>query len=306
MDPPEHTAYREALAPVFDDERMAGVEDRCRQIAAALIGPMVERGSAEVVGSFAEPFALRTLCALLGWAEELWECLGGWTHGNQHAALTRDRSAGRALARLITEHVMDNLSQHRTHEGEDVTDALLATTVGGARLTDEQIVSVLRNWIAGEGTVAGGIGLLALHLAEQPELQDRLRAYPALIPNAVEEILRVDGPLVANRRTVTRPVEIRGRGIGEGDSISLMWIGANRDPETFVDADQVQIDRDTSGSLVWGRGIHVCLGAPLARLELRIAVEELLARTSRFEISGEIRRSAYPANGPAELNLRFS
>jgi hypothetical protein len=73
-----------------------------------------------------------------------------------------------------------------------------------------------------------------------------------------------------------------------------------------VDADQVQIDRDTSGSLVWGRGIHVCLGAPLARLELRIAVEELLARTSRFEISGEIRRSAYPANGPAELNLRFS
>lgn len=306
MDPPEHTAYREAIAPAFTAERVAALEGRARQIAADLIEPMVERVEAEVVGTFAEPFALRTLCAFLGWPEELWECLGGWTHGNQQAALTRDRGAGRALARLITDHVKLNLAHHRTHDDWDVTDVLLATKVDDAPLSDEQIVSVLRNWIAGEGTVAGGISLLLFHLAREPDLQDELRADPSLIPNAVEEILRVDGPLVANRRTTTKPVEIGGRRIGEGETISLMWIGANRDPEAFDDPDEIRVERDRSASLLWGRGIHVCLGAPLARLELRIAAEELLARTHRLEVGGRVRRSAYPANGLAELDLRLN
>ena len=114
--------------------------------------------------------------------------------------------------------------------------------------------------------------------------------------------LRV-GNGAANRRTTTREVEIGGRTIPEGDDVSLMWIAANRDPRVFDDADQMRLDRRTHQGLVWGHGIHVCLGAPLARLQMRVAVEELLARTQRFGIGGEVRRSVYPSDGLASFRL---
>ena len=312
MDPPEHGRYREALAPHFSAAPMAELEPRCREIAIELLEPMLAAGQTELLDAFAEPFTLRTLCAFLGWPERLWDCLGGWTHGNQQAAFTRDPAAGRALAKLLGEHVRANLDAHRAagHEtanhAADVTDALLATSVAGTPLDDDQIVSILRNWIAGEGTVAGGLSLLVLHLAQQPQLQDRLRADPSLIPAAVEEILRHDDPLVANRRTTTRKVELGGRTIAAGENLTLMWIAANRDPQVFDEPDAIRQDRDPSDSLVWGRGIHLCLGAPLARLQLRVALEELLARTSRFEVAGEVRRSVYPSDGLAEFSLRLA
>jgi len=306
MDPPTHGLHRDALAPLFSEDQMASIEVRCRQIARELLEPM-GGGEAELMEAFATPFTLRTLCAFLGWSEEHWECLGGWTHGNQQAAFTRDPGAGRALAKLLSEHVRAILEEHRAHpvRDDDVTDSLLATSVGGVALDDDDIVSVLRNWIAGEGTVAGGISLQVLHLAEHADLQEQLRTDPSLIPSAIEEILRVDDPLVANRRTTRREVEIRGRTVPEGANLSLMWIAANRDPRVFDSADEVRLDRETDQALVWGRGIHLCLGAPLARLQMRVALEELLKRTSNFAVAGEVRRSVYPSDGLASFALRL-
>lgn len=306
LDPPAHSRFRSALAPHFADQPMSSLEPRCRQIAVGLLEPMLAAGQAEMMEAFATPFSLRTLCAFLGWPEDMWECLGGWTHGNQQAAFSRDPAAGRALAKLLSEHVKANLEAHRDSAGhDDVTDALLATTVDGEPLNDDQVVSILRNWVAGEGTVAGGISLVVLHLAQHAELQHRLRDDPSLIPDAIEEILRVDDPLVANRRTTTREVEIGGRAIPEGANLSLMWIAANRDPRAFDAADQVRLDRKTDQGLVWGHGIHVCLGASLARLELRVAIEELLKSTRQFEVGGEVRRSIYPSDGLASFSLRL-
>ena len=309
MDPPAHGRYRDALAPHFGADQMTTVESRCREIAADLLGPMFSGGEAEFMEAFATPFTLKTLCAFLGWPEQLWECLGGWTHGNQQAAFTRDPAAGKALASLFAEHVKANLDAHRASPDgvDDVTDRLLATSVDGGALDDEQIVSILRNWTAGHGTVAAGLSILVLHLVEQPDLQQRLRSNPSLIPAAIEEILRVDDPLVANRRTTTREVELSGRTIPDGASLTLMWIAANRDPRAFDDPDAIRLDRNTDDGMVWGQGIHLCLGAPLARLEMRVAVEELLSRTKQFELGGEApRRTVYPSNGLAALPLRFS
>jgi cytochrome P450 len=305
MDPPEHGRYREALTPHFSDDQMAAIEPRCRQIASALLEPMIRAGEAELIETFATPFTLRSLCAYLGWPEDQWEALGGWSHGNQQAAFSRDPSAGRALAKLLSEHVRANLDQHRASRpsSADVTDALLSTSVDGNLLDDDQIVSVLRNWIAGEGTVAGGLSLLVLYLAQRRDLQEQLRGDPSLIPPAVEEILRVDDPLVANRRTVTRDVRIGDREIPRGANLTLMWIAANRDQRAFEVPDEVRLERDLEQSLVWGRGIHVCLGAPLARLQLRVALEELLARTRTFEVAGPVRRSVYPSDGLALFRL---
>ncbi len=308
MDPPDHRPFRDALAPHFSTDRMVALEPLCRAIAADLLGPMVVDGDAEFVDDFATPFPLKVLCAFLGWPAELWECLGGWTHGNQEAAFTRDRAAGKALAHLVSELVQANLTAHRSRSNasDDVTDRLLATSVNGRHLEDEQLVSILRNWTAGHGTVSAGLSILVLHLAEQQELQQQLRADPSLIPAAIEEILRSDDPLVANRRTTTREVEIGGRTIPAGSNLTLMWIAANRDPRAFENPESIELRRRTEAGLVWGRGTHLCLGAPLARLEMRVALEGLLERTQRFQVAGNApRRTTYPSNGLVALPLRF-
>lgn len=307
MDPPEHTRYRAALEPFFSARALERVEPRCHAIAAELVAGMLRSGRAELLQAFAEPLALRGLCAFLGWPESQWEALGGWTHGNQHAAFTRDPSAGRALAVLLAEHVTRNLAEHRRHSPvQDVTDELLAVTVDGERLSDDQLVAAMRNWIAGEGTVAGGISIIALQLAQDVGLQERLRRDMSLIPAAIEELLRVDDPLVANRRTTMRPVEIGGRHIDAGESVSLMWVAANRDPQVFDDPATVHIERDLAHSLVWGQGIHLCLGAPLARLQIRAGIEALLRGTKRWEVAGPVRRSVYPSDALAEFTIALS
>jgi cytochrome P450 len=308
MDPPDHSRYRDALAPYFSADRMAALEPRCREIAGDLLAPMLADGDSEFTDAFATPFPLKVLCAFLGWPSELWECLGGWTHGNQEAAFTRDRAAGKALASLFSEHVKANLTAHRASRQptDDVTARLLATSVESRPLDDVQIVSILRNWTAGHGTVSAGLSILVLHLAKQQELQQRLRAEPSLIPAALEEILRSDDPLVANRRTTTGEVEIGGRTIPAGSNLTLMWIAANRDPRAFENPDSTERSRGMDASLVWCRGIHLCLGALLARLELRVALDELLKRTRRFEVAGDApRRTSYPSNGLVSLQLRF-
>lgn len=310
MDPPVHGRYREALDPNFDREQMARVEPRAREIAATLLGPMLTSGEVEFIEAFATPFALKALCAFLGWPEEQWECLGGWVHGSQQAAFNKDPVAGKALASLFSEHVKTNLNTRRSSPNTvaDATDTLLSIEVDGVLLEDDQIVSILRNWTAGHGTVASGLGILVLHLAQETDLQDRLRSDPSLIPAAIEEILRVDGPLVANPRTTTREVKIQGRSIPKGERLTLMWIAANRDPRAFDESNVVKIERNTGDGLVWGKGIHLCQGAPLARLEMRIAIEELLSRTKCFEFAGDDvpHRTVYPSNGLASLLLRLS
>lgn len=310
MDPPVHGRYREALAHNFDHGRMASVEPHAREIAAILLGPMLPGGEVEFINAFATPFALKTLCAFLGWPEQQWEFLGGWVHGNQQAAFKKDPVTGKALAGLFSEHVKANLSTRRAapNDVSDATDALLNTKVDGVRLDDDQIVSILRNWTAGHGTVAAGLGILVLHLAQEVELQDRLRSDPSLIPAAIEEILRLDSPLVANSRTTTREVKIQGRSIPKGAHLTLMWIAANRDPRVFDEPDAFKIERNAGDGLVWGQGVHFCQGAPLARLEMRVAIEELLSRTKRFVLAGEDvpRRAVYPSNGLAAFLLRFS
>lgn len=124
---------------------------------------------------------------------------------------------------------------------------------------------------------------------------------------AVEEILRLEGPLVSNRRVTTRSVDIGGRRLEAGERVSVMWIAANRDPAVFEDPAEFRLDRDPSASLLWGRGIHVCPGAPLARLELRVVLEELLAATDRIEpLPGErLERASWPAAGFERVPVRL-
>ena len=157
------------------------------------------------------------------------------------------------------------------------------------------------------GTISAAVGILVHYLAEHPDLQQRLRAQPSLLPAAIDEILRIYGPLVANRRITTRPVEIGGRKISAGERISLIWISANRDGRVFEDPEAYRQDRDPNANLLYGAGIHVCPGAPLASMEMRVVMEALLALTTRIDPSPNRQPTSavYPGSGFATLPLRI-
>ena len=309
MDPPEHTAHRTPLEPYFSSERMAGFESRSRQIASALLDLAVGRGEIEAIGDFVNPFAHQALCVFMGWPVDDWNRISGWTHGNQEAAFHQDREAGAALARDFASYVTEILDARRADGAtDDLMGALIRITVHDELLTNEQIVSALRTWTAGHGTVAAALGIVIRHLSEHADLQDRLRAEPELLDRTIFEILRTDGPLVANNRTATLDVEIDGQAITAGERISLMWIAANRDRGTFDDPDRVDLDRDPVDNLLFGTGIHRCLGEPLARLNMRVGVDALLRRTGRFDLAGseEAVRHVYPSNGLSSLRIRLA
>lgn len=309
MDPPEHGAFRSLLEPFFTPERMQRFEPVCRSIAASAAEAFIRNERSEFLADFAIPFAVQVQNASLGWPSELNEAIRTWTQKNQAATLAGDRAATAAVAKEFASTVLALLESRRRSPAvqDDVTATLMSARVQGRPLTDEELVSIFRNWTVGEVTsVAASLGILAQRLATDEALQARLRAEPELLSRACDEILRVCGPLVANQRVATRDVELGGRQIRAGERVTLMWPAANRDDEVFPAPAEVRLERDPSQSLLFGAGIHVCPGAPLARLELRVALQELLARTAWFELNraeGACRTAVYPANGFSELRL---
>jgi len=309
MDPPEHTAYRQVVERFFTPQIVAAFEPRCREIAASCFQRLTGRGEVEFNGQFAQPLAVALQCAFLGWPAHMHEPLHLWMLKNHGATFALDRSALAEVAREFEDYV-DELLQARRAAGDeatgDLTTTLLRQKVAGRPLTDEEIVSILRNWTAGEvGTISAALGILAWFLAVHPDVQRQLRADLSLVPAAIEEILRLHGPLVANRRLTTRSVEIGGRKIAAGERISLNWIAANRDGRVFEQPGEFQLQRDQSRNLLYGAGIHACPGAPLARLEMRLALEELLSSTSRIEPQPDRppQQAKYPASGYCPLPL---
>jgi cytochrome P450 len=311
MDPPQHTAYRRIIEPYFAADRMAAFEPPCRDIAVRLLQPLLGAGEVELVGAFSDRYAVQVQCTFLGWPPEMHEPMRAWTQKNYAARLADDRAQAARLAAEFERHVVAMLDARRAgaaRAGDDVTARLLREQVSGRALNDKEIVSILRTWTVGEiSTISAAVGILAQYLAEHADLQHRLRAAPSLLPAAIEEILRLHGPLVANRRRTTRAVEIDGRPIAAGERISLNWIAANRDGRVFADPQTCRLEREQSANLLWGAGVHVCPGAPLARMELRIALEELLARTTRIEPLPDKPPTAavYPASGFASVFLRL-
>ncbi|BAZ83712.1 cytochrome P450 [Sphaerospermopsis kisseleviana CS-549] len=308
MNGAEHTKYREILAPYFSASEMASIEPKCREIATNVMEAIKMPGTTDAVADIAEPIAFRTMCAFLGWPQTTWERVRNWSHGNQAATFHHDHEAARAIAVEYEAIVTEAIEDHRRQDiRDDVTGRLMMTEVNGHRWSNEDIIAVLRNWIAGHGTVAAAIGIVIAHLAENQNLQHRLREQPQLIPAAINEIPRMDGPLVANTRVTTREATINGRTIPAGERISLMWIAANRDPRAFNAPDEIHLDREQQANLLYGGGIHYCLGAPLAQLELRVTVETLLAHTAEISLASNetLERETFPGNGFVTLPVRI-
>lgn len=321
MDPPQHSLYRHIIEPYFSEQRMADFEPVCRDIAANLVQDIPMGGEVELISCFAQRFALQIQCAFLGWPDTLQEPLRLWCAKNHQATLAGDTDLMNALAlefdgyiKSLLSNCRDSLQQSASapfqatavQEANNITHCLLRDQIGGEPLSDDEIISILRNWTVGElGTISASIGILCHYLAEQPTLQQQLREHPESLPKAIDEILRIHSPLIANRRITTKPVDIGGRKLEAGERISLIWASANRDEAVFGDADAFLPDRDPSLNLLYGAGIHVCPGAPLARMELVIIMEELLSKTDHIRLLPDknLIKAVYPASGFSTLPL---
>ncbi|GAB3277899.1 cytochrome P450 [Sinomonas notoginsengisoli] len=324
MDPPEHAPYRAIVDKYYTPWRMHAFEPTCRGIAHRLIAALPRHTEVEVMAALAEPFANEVQCAFMGWPKTLHGPLREWTKKNHAATLRLDRAAMSAIALEFDGYIREQLDLRRgpsaaaggaatgaaTGTAPDATAELLGEEINGRLLTDEEIVSIVRNWTVGElGTIAASVGIIARFLAANPDVQTDLRGRRhdgALLALASDEILRLDAPLIANRRRTTREVDLGGRRIPSGERVVVLWASANRDERVFGDPDEFRLDRNPADNLLYGEGIHACPGAPLARLELSVLMQELLGATQTLELAGPPpARAAYPAGGWGSVTLRL-
>lgn len=316
MDPPQHTVYRKLIDPYFAPARVAAMRPVYENVAAALLrqAQQLHAGVAfDFIAACALPYAARTQCAFLGWPEALEPELAAWIAQHHRASLAQDRASLGALG-LQFEALIDRMLEVRDASGDaavhDATQALMHEEVDGKPLERSAIASILRNWTVGEiGTIAASVGIMADWLARHPALQQRLRDEPELQAEAVEEMLRLHGPLVVNRRVTRCPVHVGGHALEAGERVTVHWTAANRDPRVFEAPEEFRFGRDQSQNLLYGAGIHVCPGAPMARVQLTVWLRALLQATHGFTPASATQPpeyACYPAMGFARLSLQVS
>jgi cytochrome P450 len=293
----------------FSPQRVDTFRPVFRAIADDLITAAVSSGTVEVMNHLARRFASRVQCAFLGWPSEMEQPLIEWTLENSRASHDGNREKLNELAKrfqAIVDRQLDLRSQTSGQPAQDITAELMRERVHNRPLSHEEISSILRNWTVGEiGTISASIGILMHHLAVHPDDQVALRSETELLPQAIDEILRVHNPLFSNRRVTRCPVELGPYKLKAGERVTLHWIAANRDEAVFPKADEVQFDRDATRNLLYGAGVHVCPGAPLARMELREFMASLLAQTSSWQLSKEFIPvyASMPESGFCELQV---
>ena len=221
--------------------------------------------------------------------------LRDWTAKNRRRAVLAVDRTGDGGDRRRVRHLHPRATRYPPRRlVDDPTARLLGDCIAGRPLSDEEIVSIIRNWTVAElSTIAASAGVVAAHLARHPDVQRTLREDPTLLDAATDEIQRINSPFVASRRRVTRDVEIAGTPVAAGDRVYVVWATANRDPRVFGDPDEFRLDRDPADNLVYGRGVHVCPGAPLARPQWPGAVRRHVRR-DREDRTGVRRGSHRP------------
>ncbi len=283
VDPPVHLEFKRLINPYFSSRVVAEWAGPTRELVNRLIDSFVEQGECDFMQAFAGKFPGLAFFdfALHAPPEDLeklneWATLASLPHlpGAQEGLLN--------MAAWIAGFVERRKNQ--PHQG-DVVDAIMNAEIEGRPITPEEVIGTIHLLILGGlETTAGVLGMSMLRFCSQPEIPALLRAKPELIPGAVEELLRLDGALACIARTTRHGTELGGHHIEEGESVLVYWVSANRDEAEFPDPDQFILDRASNRHLAFGAGPHRCAGSNLARMNLRIAFEELLRRLHDIEL----------------------
>ncbi|MFE3753483.1 cytochrome P450 [Nocardia tengchongensis] len=309
MDPPRHTEYRKPLAEHFKARVVGDMEDRVRELTRDLLDSV--DGDVEFVHDVAGVLPSQVVGGLFGIPAQDWPSLRRWAEqsvSQQDPDLVGDFDVTAELTNMAIYAIQFSMARREQEPQADLTSLILGGSFGGKAMSDLEFGSFFTQLVtAGNDTtktmLSSGLQLLLAH----PEQLAALRENPALIPGAVEEILRYANPLHYFRRTATADTEIRGVPIKAGDKVAMWYTSANRDEDVFADAESFDIRRNPNPHLSFGLAQHFCLGVHLARLEGRVFFEELLTRFPKLEQTGDARRiRSNLNNGLKSLPVRMT
>jgi hypothetical protein len=311
MDPPKHTRMRGLVSRGFTPRRVAELEPRIRQMAAAYIDRFIERGRCDYVAEFAGRLPMDVVSEMLGVPESDRDMLRGWAdtvlHREEGVRAVPQQGVEASIA--LIKYFWQLVAGRRKRPGSDLASALVQVEIDGDRLAEKDIVGFCYLMIiAGNETTTKLLANALYWLERNPAARAEVTANPALIPQWIEETLRYDNSTQLMARTATRDFELHGEKIRRGEKVLLLIGSANRDERAFPNPDAFDIHRDTSESLAFGRGVHFCLGAALARLEARVSLEEVMRRLPDYRVnaSGIARVHSTNVRGFSALPISFT
>ncbi|WP_328466019.1 cytochrome P450 [Actinoplanes sp. NBC_00393] len=278
VDPPDHTRLRRLVSAAFTARRIEGLRPRIEEITGDLLDAMAGGERADLIDAFAFPLPIQVICELLGVPPGDRDAFREWSNVIVAGSQSGDRLE--PAIRAMVGYILALLAERRTSPGDDLLSGLIQVRDEQDRLTEAELSSmVFLLLIAGHETTVNLIGNGAYLLLRERDRWERLRAEPGLLPTAIEEFLRFEGPVETSTfRVATEDLEIGGVTVSAGDPVVVVLLSANRDGDRFPAADELRLDRTQNPHLAFGHGIHYCLGAPLARLETQVAFTALLAR----------------------------
>lgn len=298
VDPPEHTRLRKLVQPSFTAGAIEKLRPRIQQIADDLLdageAAAAERGerspdrALDLIPQFAYPLPVTVICEMLGIPPEDREQTRLWSESLLSAQSPEGQEEIRRNISAFIDYLHGLFAQKRQAPGDDLISQLLQVEVDGDRLTDDEILAmVFILFVAGHITTVNLIANGVFALLTHPDQLEKLRSDPALVPNAVEEVLRYLGPAeTTTARFAREDVELGGQPIAKGDSLLVVLAAADRDPARFADPQTFDITReDANRHIAFGKGVHACLGAPLARMEGQVALETLFRRYPELRLA---------------------
>jgi cytochrome P450 len=306
-DPPFHQHARRLLLPAFSPKVIDGWEPEIRRLCRELIANMGDVDHVDAAVQYAQHIPVNVIARMLGFPLEDSDLFRSFVH-NVLEAINLTPGARIEAFQELDAYISKQVQDHIDNPREDLTDFLLKATIFDQPLSPQHVTgTIILLLIAGIDTTWSAIGSSIWHLATNPVDRRRLVDNPALMPTAIEEFLRAYAP-VTMARVVKEDYNFHGAEMKENDWVLLPFPAANRDPKEFPDADKVLIDREVNRHAAFGLGIHRCLGSNLARLELRVAVEEFIAAFPDFELATNevVKWSVGQIRGPRELPVRVN
>ncbi|MDQ1691795.1 MAG: hypothetical protein QOD87_1903 [Pseudonocardiales bacterium] len=296
-EPPVHTRLRRLVAGAFARGHIERLRPRVAELASALADQVAEAGAdgsaVDLIELFAEPLPVQVIAELLGVPRSDWGLLRPWSNAivkmYEYGVTDRQRVAAETASAEFIDYLRIMVDQRRGGLTDDLVSSLIAETDSdGARLTEDELITTCTLLLnAGHEATVNVVGNGVLALGRHPEQWQRLGADPGLIEPAVEELIRYDSPLQLFERTAISDTPIGAVTVAQGQKIAALLGAANRDPEVFADPGRFDVGRSPNPHLGFGAGIHFCVGAPLARLELQTALRTLLARFPGLSLAGE-------------------
>jgi cholest-4-en-3-one 26-monooxygenase len=309
MDPPEHTKYRKILQTAFVPNSVNKLEDGIRATFTELLDGVIDIGRCDFVTDIAVPYPLTVLSDLMGLPREDLPQLEDWIDRIEAAQISGVSNEAAPVLGEMTPYLLEQIQRQTAEGGDSLVTKLASAEVDGERLTELEILVFFALLVfAGNDTTRNTLSGGMRALLEHPDQLELLRAEPERIPGAVEEILRWTSVVNYFCRTATEDTEVAGCPVHEGEKVMIWYAAGSRDPEANPDPQRFDVTREEVAHMAFGGGgRHFCLGAGLARLELRIALEEILDRLADIELHGEPERlRSNWANALTSLPIKFT